>query len=562
MSERRDGWNNNDRYHVDAYRTTSEYDRDMTGFNQDDHHDDPFQMMEDYFESRNHWPSSMQRMMSSDNYEWHKNEEGQLVLSTKLPKGIEASDVNLSIEDGFLRLRANKSHEEQRQLKGSGSQSRHSSQMSIEHHWPLERSLSSKDVHANYDSHDGVLEIKIDIPANSTMEKLLERAETTKEGDERFGSAEEHDFVDIPVSGKSESKISAEKKRNAQDLNRSDGEGMHRKDLQNLQKPQFTTGGPTGETLKEMGQKTADLLRTAASKAGDMMESAKETISEAMETTTEKASELYNAKDTTKKAGEMAEDAKDAVKDKASELYNSPTAKEARKKAGDMVDDAKDAAMNASERATDMAAAAKKKLGDSADAVKDTASRAMDDAQDKASELYRNSESARTKASQASESAKESAYAAAAKAKDTVDDSVRDAKAKTGALFQGFNAARQPNSGDTVESARGKNTVAADAVKAENNDASERLSEFYDEGKEAGKDAMQRTKKTGQSSTEQARQAGWTSVKSGAKEAEISQENREKLRQKEEFAKRAEQRGTDPRDVNQRPPVGNPRHDL
>lgn len=116
--------------------------------------------------------SSTFPMSSMMNFEWPSqltqttvNEKGDLVMKTKLPSGIEQDDIHLDFEEGGLRLTAMKSHEETRKAPGGApGHTKHSSYVSVGHYWPLDEGVTEKDVEANFNRDEGVLEIVVNLP--------------------------------------------------------------------------------------------------------------------------------------------------------------------------------------------------------------------------------------------------------------------------------------------------------------------------------------------------------------------------------------------------------------
>lgn len=103
------------------------------------------------------WPAQLTQTMV--------NENGDLVMKTKLPAGVEQDDIHLDFEEGGLRLTATKSHEETRTAPtNNGAQTKHSSYVSVGHYWPLDHGVTEKDVEANFNRDEGTLEIIVNLP--------------------------------------------------------------------------------------------------------------------------------------------------------------------------------------------------------------------------------------------------------------------------------------------------------------------------------------------------------------------------------------------------------------
>lgn len=131
-----------------------------------------WQMTEPWGEFGERWPNSMW----SPNWsaEWPLasaiesnstlNDKGQLELKAMMPQGIAQEDIHLDFENGGLRLHASKSHESSRMLQGTKGSSTHKTHVSITHYWPLDASITEKDISAHFNDESHLLEITVNQP--------------------------------------------------------------------------------------------------------------------------------------------------------------------------------------------------------------------------------------------------------------------------------------------------------------------------------------------------------------------------------------------------------------
>lgn len=87
------------------------------------------------------------------------NEKGDLVLKAKLPYGLNNDDIQLNFDESGLTLNASKSHEEEKQIHGNKGISKHTTNISVSHHWPLDHHIKPEDIEASWNDQDGLLEI-------------------------------------------------------------------------------------------------------------------------------------------------------------------------------------------------------------------------------------------------------------------------------------------------------------------------------------------------------------------------------------------------------------------
>lgn len=274
--------------------------------------EDPMAMMEDYFENRIRAPSMIRRMTAPDMYRWKQNDEGQLVLTTKLPMDMKSSDVQLDLENGMLHLKASKSHKEKRKLRGSNASSYHTSEMVVEHKWPLDPALKESDVSAKLDKDEGLLEIVINAPENSALKRSLERAKSYSSSEDSeqgwFGAVAEK-FANIPIFGASSprkvgsQKQPTEKDQMKVDIDTAEEEGMVQKVKEHAEdavEGSKSAIAGAGEKVKEMGAKAKDMVSEAGEKikekASDAVESAKEAFGSAKETAEKSAKDAFDGK--------------------------------------------------------------------------------------------------------------------------------------------------------------------------------------------------------------------------------------------------------------------------
>lgn len=252
---------------------------------------DPFSMMQDYLKNRSQFSNTAATWTPGG--QWQVNEEGQLVLSAQLPKWMEAKDVRLDLEDGCLRLSGKREHREHHEPKGTKAKSSAQYNVSFRYEWPLDPALKEKDIHAHFDSSEGALEVAIDVPPNSSLNKLLSRGDLAEEDQEAEGQ-----WIRIPIS-KSVSRDPAEKEKsvesqaNTSQINRSENEGMVEHAKQGVEQAAKQGTEAATAKVKDLGSKAKGLYRDAKDKAGEVMETAKEKTSEAVETVKDKASETF-----------------------------------------------------------------------------------------------------------------------------------------------------------------------------------------------------------------------------------------------------------------------------
>lgn len=244
--------------------------------------EDPFAMMRDYLNQGSVWTSPWMNEASTElDAHWKVQDDGNLMLTMQMPRWMEAKDVRVDLEKGCLRLSGKRDYHERHTLKGTKTKGSSQHSASFRYEWPLDPNLKESDVHAHFDSSEGMLEVSIDVPPQYPLQEAIE-------GYKRDGAKGE-DWVKIPVSSAFSASEGATRYR--EDVRHAEEEGMveHQK-----QAVENALEGASSK-LEEIGAKAKDVYQDAKTKAGEAMESAKETASDTMETAKEKVSDAFQS---------------------------------------------------------------------------------------------------------------------------------------------------------------------------------------------------------------------------------------------------------------------------
>lgn len=119
----------------------------------------------------NAWPS-MGGSMNVGHTTTTTTEDGNMLVKTKMPAGIQQEDIHLDFEAGGLKLSAAKTHEEERKIRSGKGSSKHTTHVSVAHFWPLPENVKAEDIEAHWNAEEGILEIAM------PQAKSLERKST------------------------------------------------------------------------------------------------------------------------------------------------------------------------------------------------------------------------------------------------------------------------------------------------------------------------------------------------------------------------------------------------
>lgn len=266
----------------------------------------PLEMMKDYLSKGSEWLAPTKDKAGELDAQWEVKDDGNLMLTMQLPKWMEAKDVQVNLEKGNLRLSGKRDRSERHVMKGTDTKVSAQQMVSFRYEWPLDSALKESDVHAHFDSSEGMLEVSIDVPPNSQLQEALD-------GYKRDGARGE-DWVKIPISSTMDAmeRAGIAGTQYREDVKHAEDEGMveHQK-----QAAKDVVEG-TSSKLEEVGTKAKDMYRDAKDKAGEVVESAKEKASDTMDTAKEKVSDAFQtvtfgakgSKRDSKKQGSSAND--------------------------------------------------------------------------------------------------------------------------------------------------------------------------------------------------------------------------------------------------------------
>ena len=286
----------------------------------------PISMLKDYLG----WSSeSGDKLMSTPSYEWNVKDDGNLELKMRLPSWMEAKDVQLDVENGTLYLSAKKSHNQSHKSRDLGQTSQAYYSMTLQHEWPLDPSVTDKNVHANFDKSEGVLEVTIDVPQDSSLQKYLKGDRKNYEGEEDNSTSDINSWVGIPISSRRRGSGSdRDSLRYSMDDAEQEGMLKYAKQATESAADSATStmqemgskakdmlkGATDTSTMQEMGSKAKDMLKGAKDKAGEAYESIKDAASDTMDSAKEKVTEAVSSatKSTKSKDYKDSKDSKDA----------------------------------------------------------------------------------------------------------------------------------------------------------------------------------------------------------------------------------------------------------